>query len=1162
MCGGGSMSNQENGSSILATIRWTSLVTLAVVLIVAALAHAQAVNGSFVGTVRDSSGAVVPGAAITLINISTNVKTTTVTNSSGDYVLPFLDSGTYTLSATAQGFKTAIQKEVKLDVAAQVRVDFKLEIGETAQTVEVISAEPLIETDTSSLGQVITSEELQEIPLLSRNFQQLAELAPAAIEPESFTANKQFVPGLTAGDYYQVAGQRGSYMAYTLDGLDNNNIAWQTIGILPSLDTIQEFKIQDHNFSAEYGRGTVQFTTTTKQGTNSLHGSAYEYLRNDVLNATPYAVNQAGGKKNAFRYNQFGFTIGGPVVLPKYNGKDKTFFFFGYEGTRYSTGGTAFAEWPNPAFLTGDFSALKNPDGTQRIIYDPLTTRPDPSNPGRYIRDPFPGNRISSDRFDPVAVAAIQFIPKPTSLTDIIPNVNTIAKTQTKSSPNNLVARGDHTFSHKDRFYGTYRQSRERLTNSGIAPLSGDIGVHNGYNAMLAETHMFRSTVINELRLGYNRSNVASFQEDGPAGCIGPCPSTANLIADVFHLQNIAGGVNPLTYGLPNFLFTGYSPIGAAISRPLVALTNTYQVSDNLVISHGRHTLKSGFNFSRVRFNFTSDSNARGAFNFNGQFTQGTQAGQTASGNSIADFLLGLANASTGLAGDQSGPYRTGYQGYYFQDDWRVSSRLTLNLGIRWEYFSPFVALADNKNAQFHFGSPPGTCFGFNCPPGYIQTFGKGEPFYNKNLNDWGPRVGFAYSPFANNKTSIRGGYGIFYTPTDSTDSGVWGESNPPVSMTFTLLPDNPFTDITSTKMGHLFPSAGSIIPPVSQLRTDTWPLPPLQLFTDIIGVMKDGAVQQWQLSVQHSITQNLVAEIGYMGSHGVHGSRVIDYNQARLDAPGQTTSVTSRLPYPALSSIMQVQEHSANNKYEAGYFRVEKRFSRGLSFVSSYTFAKTMDDYGNKNGAGHWWAQNSYDKKAEIGLSAFDARQRLSIGYVWQLPIGRGQRWASGMNRVADAFLGGWQASGITVFQHGLPLYPLTNRDWSNTGHFLGPAGGGRPNCVGPVHYLDIRKTGMWFDPSAFAVPTLGTFGNCGTGVMYAPGINNWDLSLSKRFKVRERAAVQFRTEMFNAFNHAQFQYGYNTVRIDPSLTPLQEAGLNSTRPPRNIQLALRVQF
>lgn len=1113
-----------------------------------ALAGAQAVNGTFVGTVRDSSGGLLPGAQVTVTDLDTGVAQTTTTNRVGDYTLPFLDAGSYSLSVQAKGFETSVESKVKLDVAAKVRIDFALKVGSESQTVQVAAgAAPLLDTDTSNVGTVVPSERIQQLPLLNRDFQQLAELSPAAVQPEVANPNTKFAPGLSAGNYYQVSGQRGAFMYNTLDGLDDNNITWQTIAIVPSLDTVSEFKIQDHNFSSEYGRGTVQFTAVTKRGTSQLHGSVYEFIRNAAFNANSYFNNRAHVRKSPFTYNQFGFTVGGPIIIPKiYSGRHKSFFFFGYEGTRYATAGSTFANWPNPVWLTGDFSSLG------KTIYDPATTVPDPSIPGKYIRTPFPGNVIPSYRFDAVAVAAIPFIPKSGNVTNVA-GANTAVNTHTVSSPNGYVVRIDHTFTQKDDAYGTWRRTNENETTAGIAPLSGLIGVHYGWSVMGAETHVFSPNLVNEFRAGYLDSSVGSYQEGGLGGCVGPCPANTNLVS-LFGLKNLSGGTNPALYGMPNMGWAGYSAMGGGVNNPLSGIVDTTQISDNVVLSHGNHQLKLGFNWARELFTFIGATDARAAIGFNGQFTQGTQAGQSSSGSPFADFLLGLSNSAMGLAGTISGTRVTGYQGYYFQDDWRLGQKLTLNLGVRWEYLNPIVATDDNNNAQFHFGFAPGSCFGSGCPPGYIQTFGKGQSFYPSNWNDWGPRIGFAYSPFGVGSTVVRAAYGIFYSPTDTSDSGDFGLFNPPVALTYTEAPTNAFTDLTTSKMSNLFPATG-VIPPVSQLTTANWPLPAITIYSDIIGNMKDASVQEWHTSVQQAAGQNMVVEVGYMGSHGIHGSTDINYNQARLDNPGVTTSIISRTPYPALSNTMINCAHNSISTYHAGYARFERRFSGGLSFISAYTWSKTLSNYSNKNDAGSFWPQNSYDPKADYGPSNFDARNRFSAGYVWQLPFGKGKHFGSGMNAFTDAIAGGWQLSGITIFQTGNPLFPLDAADESNTGMFNGI----RPNQVAPIKYMDIRSTGMLFNASAFQYQPFGTFGNAPKGALVAPGYNDWDMGFDKSFHI-ERATIQFRTEMYNAFNHAQFVK--TGVSISATSTPAQVAGVSSTQPPRNIEFGLRIEF
>ncbi len=1120
----------------------------AVICLFAGIVASQSVKGSFIGTVLDATGAVIPSAKISIKNLDTNVTSDALTDSTGSYFVPFLDPGNYSVSAEKTGFKRAIETKIKLDVAAKVRVDLTLEIGQSTQTVEVSSATPLVQSDTSDVGMVVTSEKLTQLPLLGRNYQALAQLSPSAVSPTSNPV-AGYMAGLTTGTYWQLAGQRGAYTAYTADGIETNNwVGFQGAGILQSLDSIGEYKVQTHNFSAEFGRGTIQYTSSTRSGTNTLHGSAFEFVRNDKFNANDFFGNKAGRVKRAARYNQFGATVGGPVYIPKlYNGKDRTFFFFGYEGTRFVSSGTAFARYPDPAWFAGDFSNLRNPDGSIRPIYDPTTVRPD--GQGGFTRQVFPGNRIPSSRFDPVSAAAIKYVPAPTSLIDITPGVNTVGSTATRSRPNQFVTRGDHHISSRDRVYGRYMQSKEKYTNSSIAPLSGAINTNNGYNVMGAETHVFSPSIFNEFRFGFNRANFGAYQEGGPVGCITAC-EPVNFAKDVFNIKNLGAGL--ITYGLTNFAWTGYSGIGGPVDSPLILGTDTYQVTDNLTISRGRHQMKAGFIYGRVRVNYASETFSRGSFSFNGQFTQGSAAGQSAiSGNPVADFLLGYSYDVRGLAGDASGPFMTGYQGYYYQDDFRVNSRLTLNLGLRWEYYRPYSAL--EQTTRFDFGSIPGSCFGSKCPPGHITVLKKGEPVFKKNWNNWAPRIGFAYSPFGN-RTVIRASYGIFYSPSDGTDNGTWGVFNPPKSLNFFFSPDNPYTDLTTTKLSNQFPAA--TVPPVDQLRTDIWPLPALSLLTQV-PIMQDPTIHQWQLTVQHELKRDLVAEVGYMGSHGYHGQRRTNYNQARLDNPGELTPVASRLPYPVLSSLLFVAEHSANNSYNAGFARLEKRFSGGLSFVSSYTFSKTIDDYGNLNGPGAFWPQYAYNTRLEKGLSAFHAPHRFTAGYVWEIPFGRGLRFGSSLHPVLNTVLGGWQLNGITTFQSGNPLHPGLIRDTSNTGNQLTSTL--RPNLAAPIKYSDPRATGRWFNADAFSLPDLGTLGNAARGVLMGPGINNWDLGIGKNFRIKERANIQFRAEMFNAFNHTQFSGAYTS--IDPSLSSLIGT-ITAARAPRNVQLGMRIEF
>ena len=1110
---------------------------LAIFLMVATgILGAQIVKSTILGTVRDNSGAVVANAKVSVRNVETNVTTSTVTDSTGNYVIALLNPGTYTAKVEQSGFKTAVQPNFTLDVAARQRVDFTLQVGEVSQEVEVTNATPLVQTDTATVGLTITPVQMTQLPVLGRNYQAFAQLSPTAVTPVA-NAVTTYVPGLSVGNYFQVAGQPGQYTSYTIDGIDANQLIFQYQGIIPSLDSIQEFKVQSHNFSAEYGRGSVQFTTTTKSGTNTLHGSAYEYVRNNILNANDFFAKRANRKKASFHYNQFGGSLGGPVVIPGlYNGKDKTFFFVAYEGTRYNQLGSGYATLPDPAWLKGDFSNLKNPDGTPRIIYDPATTQLVGSS---YVRTAFPGNIIPAGRINPVAAAAIQFIPAPNAAAGTLPGTaNYVNLSGTVSNVNYWAVRIDHHIGAKDSLYGRYMQSIEDLTNKSVLPISGTTQQNHGRNAMISETHIFNTKVVNEIRFGYNRALNYGLQ-NGANG-------STDYVRSVFHLQNIGGG--PLTYGLPSMSWAGYSSMGGSVDDPFAPLTNTYQITDNLITSFGHHSFKGGLDIRKERYNAFYGTFNRGGFSFTNNYTE-YPGDTTNSGNPFADFLLGLPVSALGLSGQATGGFHQTMQNYFFQDDWRVTPKLTLNLGVRYEYYPPWTE-ERGRATTLKLGFTPGTCFGSNCAPASVVPSKPGQPYYNPDRNNWAPRLGFAYSPFENNKTTIRGAYGIFYSPTSVTDE-VNSLLNPPTTLNFSIVPNNPFTDLTTTNLSNLFPT-GSVTRD-TPLVTNNWPLPPISLYTTVPNE-PTAYIHQWQLSVQHEIIPNLLIEAGYIGSRGYNGQLRMDFNQATPPAdPLNPTPLVSRLPYPSLSPLMFVIEHVAHNSYNAGTLRVERRFQNGLSFVGAYTFAKTLDDHGDLNDPTSFWPQNSYNLKAEWGLSTFNAKHRFTLGYVYDLPLGHGRRFGSDMNSVLNEVVGGWQVSGITTFQSGTPITLSTTQDFSNTGNVIVH----RPNQVGPVHYMNPSPSNLqWFDPTAFANPALGTFGNAHRGAVIGPGINNWDITLGKYFSLVERAKLQFRAEMYNAFNHTQYSGVVGTIGV-------ASAGrITSTRAPRNIQLALRLEF
>ncbi len=1113
------------------------------VLLVLATAGAQGqVKSTISGTITDATGGVVPGVSVTATNLGTNITRTVVTGDTGSYEIPFLDPGSYRVSAEMAGFKTAVEPGAELDLSTKLRVDLTLEVGETQQTVEVRAAVPLVETNTSEVGGTIKEEQMRQLPLLTRNYQALASLLPTAVSPVPSATG--YIPNQNRGDYYQLAGQRGAYTSYTIDGIDSNTVWIQTQSATPSLDALQEFKVKSHNFSAEQGRGSVQFITTTKSGTNDLHGAIYNYNRNDIFNANSFFDNRAGAEKSAFNYNQFGANVGGPIWVPGYDGRDKTFFFFSYEGTRFREGANTFGRFPDPAWLQGDFSNL----GIK--IYDPETVVADPSAPAGFTRQPFPGNVIPSNRFNPQAQSLIGLgiIPAPTHQEggSLPGNSNYIGTTSNPEDINFWTVRVDHVLSQSDQIYGRYMQSIDNKIRGNLVALSDQSTDNNMHNAMISEIHTFSPTTVNELRVGYNRGNFFGGQE-GSNG--------TDYTTELFGFENIGG--SPLGFGLPKFGWSNYTGVGPSPDFPFGGLNNTFQVSDNLLMKFGNHSLKAGFDVREIRLRWLAQAGIRGNLTFNGIFSQFPGNGET--GSPYADFMLGQAQETWGLAGNGTGYFNQKLWGLYLQDDWRVSPKLTVNLGLRYEYYEPWDAIRGDY-AVFDFEVPPGECFRDTnpCPPTNLVPAEPGQGYYNADKNNFGPRIGFAYSPFGDNKTVIRVSYGVFYSPPDATDQ-VNGALNPPTNNLRFINPTTLYTDLVTNDLDNLFPVADITRDDFPQETGPTWH--PALAGTTLHSVTRkfdDALIQHWQLTVQREVVRNMLVEVGYVGSHGYHGQRRINYNQAHLDPPGVTTPFSTRLPYPDLSNFTFIMEHSAQNNYHAGLLRLERRFDKGISFISSYTFARTIDDYGNLNDATGFWAQNAYDKKAEKGLSQFHAKQRLSVGYIWELPVGRGKRYGSGMNSVLDGVIGGWQVSGITTFQSGSPriIRPLAGTDFSNTGQFWWAT---RPNKVreGKVEYMNPRSSNLqWFDTGYFANPELGTFGNTGRGEVLEPGINNWDINVAKSFNLGERARLQFRAEFYNAFNHTQF-FGFGN-----SVGATNFGVISATRSPRNIQLGLRLEF
>ncbi len=1060
-------------------------------------ALAQTPFGTILGTVTDSTGAVLPGAAITVTHVSTKIKYETVTDDVGNYAVRSLPPGRYDVAAQLSGFKAELVKDLLLEVEKKARVDFTLTVGSVAEKVEVIAAVPLVDTDSSTVGSVVENKKIVDFPLNGRNFLQLATLAPAVLQTPVGIALGGAVTSNSIG------GGRISGTGLLMDGVDFSTVNTNGPSVQPSPDLIQEFKVQTTTMNAEFARAAA-INLVTRQGTNELHGTLYEFFRNQVLDATPFFSNRAGATKPPIRFNQFGVTAGGPIVIPRlYDGRTRTFFFVSYEGVRNYSSTTTLANLPSPTFLKGDFSSLTTP------IKDPSTG------------NPFPGNLIPQERISRFAAKYAPFVPAPNLSTGQIPGANFNRSTRTAIDINPFSIRMDEKIA-KGVLWGRYQRVFSLTRSDDLTPLWDRVAASQAQNLILGGNYTFSPTLINEARVSYNRLFAYNRGVVADKG--------VNYAGDVLGLKNLA--VRDGLYAFPQVQISGFATFGGGglAGSVLTQTVNTYDYVDNLTYSKSRHTLKAGANVRRVQFTLGDGQVQNGILSFVGGFT----------GNPVGDFILG--NPLTGVLGwGSNGELALSTQyGLFLQDDWRVTPRLSLNYGLRYDYFSREVTPNDRQGI-FDPSFPGGRLLLANSAdyvvPGVGLIKGSGPPLVSRGMidpdvNNLAPRIGFALRPFNSNKTAIRGGYGVFYDAPISNEQGL-SRYVPPFFFQQTIV-SSAVTPTLSTDT--LFPVPATFPGGGAGSRSRTQRIPYLQ---------------QWSFNIQRELAPNWLVEMGYLGAKGAKLLTRQPINQAAL-GPGP---ILDRVPFKNFTTAFLVSDSLASSDYHAFMGKVEKRLSAGLSFLASYTFGKMIDTVSASVPPLGFTLQpqNSRCLSCERALSDLDARHRLVLSYTYELPFGGGRRFASGVSGALNQVIGGWQLTGITSFQSGAPVNVTVPGDNANVGTGLQ-----RPDLRGPVARMDFRKTGFAYDISPFARPASGSFGNAGRNIVRGPGINNFDFGLYKNFYVdkEQKRSVQFRMEMFNLFNHAQFTQpggAFGTAQFGRFL---------GTRPPRQIQMALKVYY
>ena len=1051
-------------------------------------------TGAIFGAVTDATGAVVPGAKLKLVNTDTNLTLEAASDAQGEYVFTPVRIGNYRIEVSMQGFTTAVRGNVILNVQQRMRLDFALELGSVGQSVEIKAESPLLETGTSSIGQVIKNNAIMDLPLNGRDYQQLAVL----------TAGTVPTGGISRGNSdFAANGARPLSNNFVLDGVDNNSYvldlqSFSSTVVTPSIDALQEFKVQNNNFSAEFGRyGGAVINTAIKSGTNELHGSLFEFLRNSALDANNFFNNRAGRSLPPFRQNQFGGTLGGPLV------KNKLFLFASYQGTRIAQGVTAVSTVPLDSERNGIFTAP---------IFDPATTR---GEGAAAVRDPFPGNRIPAERFDPVGVKVANVYPSP----NLAGGANNfILNPGNRTSADQYDARFDWNVSSSDMVFGRYSLSDQRGISPGPLPLPAVGQVSSaesptvGHSAVLNETHTFSPRMINELRLGFNRLDTQ--RRTG----------VRERLIEEFGFKGIPY-YSDVT-GLPTISVTGYQGVGENDTLPNLKLSQVFQFTDSVSIIRGGHTFKAGGDMRWIISNAFTPSGTRGSFAFSGVFTQNPQK-RSGTGSGMADLLLGTVG-SAGMNTPTIGELRQHYYGFYLQDDWQVSNKLTVNLGFRWDFSSPFW---DHRDRMSNFIIEPGSPdFGT-----FVLAGSRGDSVEDRALvrfyrKDVAPRLGLAYR--LPRKTVVRASYGIFNSGT--TLFGINGRLsyNPPFNAGYNYSSDQLYPKMI---LGDGF-APGVLRPVVDQVNRNIISFDPN---------MRNGYMQQWSFNVQNELLPNMLVDVAYSASvgHKLMGSR--NANQPR-PGPGATQP---RSPFPQFVNINRVEDYG-NSSYHALEAKVERRFSGGASFLVAYTWSHFLDAAQTAldlRGAG---IQDAFNLRAEKGNANYDVRHRFVSSYNYELPAGRGKRFLN--TGPASQILGGWSLNGILSVQAGRPFTPTLNFNAANAG------GSQRPDRIASGVIDDgSRGVDRWFDTAAFVAPTGYAFGNSGRNILTGPRLFQWDFSLFKNFLLRERFRVQLRLESFNVLNHPNFDLPAASIGTKAAGT----ISANITSPRQN-QVAMKMVF
>ena len=1160
---------------------WQTIVTtiyISTVLLLLALVAVRPLQAQttaqITGTIVDTQQAAVIGANVVVTSVETGIAQTVKTNTLGVYTVPFLQPGSYRIEVSATGFRPLSREGVVLEVHQTATLNLELQVGNNVETVTVSDATPLLDVS-SAIGGVVEPAQVENLPMLGRNSNSLMVLEPGVVSTRQTTA----MPVLESHyQFFSINGSRPDQSKFTLDGGNDTNLAFNGPEYTPQVEEVQEYRIETSNFGAETGNtqgGIVNIST--KAGTSEFHGSLFEYLRNNIFSANDFFSNRAGSPRPTLRYNQFGGTVGGPII------KKRMFFFFAYEGLRQLTPDVVTTSVPTDLERNGDFSQLTNSAGQLITIYDPYSTVPDPNNPGQYIRTAYPGNNIQG-HIDPVAANLTKYFPEPNQPGNPGTDLNNFFFSgKNQQTVNNYSGRADYQLSSKTALMGRY--SIENLS-PWIVP--AEFGMDNiaspGYvtkpqhhpYALGRVIETFSPTLLGEFHFSWARWFYQSF--------------------------GLSNGFDPTKLGFPSYLASNSITLGIPSISPGEMsslgnyynehdITDRYEIEANVTKMWSKHTLKFGGTWGLGKYYINTVDNSTGAYSSNLSFTQGPNplVGSANAGFGFASFLLGTMSSGTSNVTEIKGQYTQPYFGLFAEDDIKVNRNLTATLGLRWDHEDPRRE-AKNQISNFDFIDSATLSNGAAVTGGLEFPGVNGIPrgqWTSSELN-FSPRVGLAYT--LDTSTVLRAGYGIFY-------GNSWGNGRNGGSTSNSAMPQNGFFCSTTSPTtldngltpyatysnpfpgGNFCSATGSTAGLLTDLGTS---------LTFIDRNYKQPYLQAWNLNVQRLLPGQFTLQIGYSGSTGVHLVGTHDFDQldpkyfslgSQLNnevpnpyygvitqGPLSTPTITlgqSLRPYPQFTDVNSALATYGQSSYQAMFVTLQRRLSKGFSVSAAYTWAKLIDNvipspnWGGFSGASFQIGlpQNYYNPKSERSLAGYDIPQTLVVSYIYEIPVGQGKPLLN-KGGVVNAIVGGWQINGLTTFQSGTPVEIYGG---NSSGSFEGQQ---RPNWSGmnpTLHGAVTNRLNKYFDTTQFSYNAPFTFGNTPRLMpdLFQPGIDDWSMSLFKKATIRERYNVEFRAEAFNTFNRVQF------APPDTTLNDSTFGQISSQQnSPRTLQLGLRFFF